>query len=370
MGGILAAASPALVGPATLPATMQSALLLALAAACGLSASACRVAGQNDHNLLQLHTPEGEHRYSAALVDDFEYVLRSSFANVLESGAGGLEGQQPSKVANPPLTCLENLAELLSLDADDEEVRALQLEWAARLAVEDPAYVVRAAAAEALGPLGLSLDAGLPQAALEGAQASTPDAVAEALAGVVAAARAAAAKEVGAKARLEASLAGLKGLELDLPGAWRAERLVRTLRRAHDDESLRTMQRELLVRLWKRALGAAIQDEEPAVRAAALSTCLAGDPRLGNTVVWELFRREESPLVRAAVCRALAERGLPPDGEGVARADWLGHLVQLAVADPEESVAHAAMLCLSRRAGSGFQSLREEDWHAWWTARR
>jgi hypothetical protein len=66
----------------------------------------------------------------------------------------------------------------------------------------------------------------------------------------------------------------------------------------------------------------------------------------------------------------LAERGLPADGDGVARDDWLGLLVQLAVADPEESVAHAAMLCLSRRAGAGFQSLREEDWHAWWTARR
>ncbi len=349
---------------------MRTALLLVSAVTVGIGTSGCRVAGQNDHNLLQMHTPEGGHRYSAALVDDFEYVLRSSFANVLESGAGGLEGQEPAKIANPPLVCLENLAELLTLDARDEEVLALQIEWATRLAVEDPAYIVRAAAVEALGPMGKALDAGLPQAALEGAQSSTPEGVAQALAALVSATRATADKELGAQARLDAALAGLKQLELDLAGAWRAARLVRTLRRVHDDAALRGAQRELHVRLWKRALGAAIQDREEVVRAAALSTCLAGEARLGNTVVWELFRREESPLVRAAVCRTLAERGFPADGEGVTRDDWLGHLVQLALADPEESVAHAAMLCLSRHAASGFQSLREEDWHAWWTTRR
>ena len=350
---------------------MRTALLPVLVAAVGCALSACRVAGQNDHNLLQMHTPEGAHRYSAALVDDFEYVLRSSFANVLESGAGGLEGQEPSKIDNPPLVCLENLAELLSFDvgddANDGELWALQVEWATRLAVEDPAYVVRAAAAEALGPMGRRLDAGLPQAALEGTPSSTPEAVAQALSSVVSAARAVAAKEIGAGARLEAALAGLKQLELDLAGAWRAERLVRTLRRVHDGAALQSAQRDLQVRLWKRAMGAAVQDKEPQVRAAALSTCLAGDPRLGNTVVWELFRRESSAVVRAAVCRALAERGLPADGDGVTRRDWLAHLVQLATSDPEESVAHAAMLCLSRRAQSGFSSLREEDWHAWWT---
>ncbi|MFN9787780.1 MAG: hypothetical protein ACK57N_14515 [Planctomycetia bacterium] len=348
---------------------MRTALLLALAAGTSWT-TACQVPGQNDHNLMALHTPEGAHRYSAALVDDFEFVLRSSFANVLESGAGGLEGQEPSKVRNPPLVCLENLAELLALDADDDEVLALQIEWATRLAVEDPAFVVRAAAVEALGPLGRRIDAGLPQAALEGAQASSPEAVAQALAGVVSAARATADREPGAQARLDAALDGLRQLDLDLAGAWRAERLVRTLLRVKDGDELRATQRELQVRLWKRALGAALQDDAHEVRAAALATCLAGDPRLGNTVVWELFRREESALVRASTCRALAERGLPADGEGVARDDWLGLLVQLAVADPEESVAHAAMLCLSRRAGAGFKSLREEDWHAWWTARR
>ena len=349
---------------------MRAVLLLCLAVA--MCAASCRVAGQNDHNLSQLHDSDTRHRYRGVLVSDFEYVARTALGKSLENADLSLAQANEGKIANPTEECVDNLADLLSLDGNDATVFALQLEWCARLAVEDPAIVVRELAMEGLGPLGAQLQPGLPQAAGAGSDLATPEMLSAVFAQMLNAVRAAREGAADATQRRTDAVTALRALRMDAAGLWRAARLVREVRRVDptEGEDLRALTRDLQVQLWKRAVGAGLTDRDERVRAAAMRTCTAADPQAANAVVWELLRREDSDYVRIAMARMLQERGLPQESNGVTREMWLEHLYGQATGTAEEAVRVAAMMALSAQAQAGFQSLREEDWQAWWLARK
>ena len=78
---------------------MRAVLLLCLAVA--MCAASCRVAGQNDHNLSQLHDSDTRHRYRGVLVSDFEYVARTALGKSLENADLSLAQANEGKIANP-----------------------------------------------------------------------------------------------------------------------------------------------------------------------------------------------------------------------------------------------------------------------------
>lgn len=348
---------------------MPRASLLCLPLA-SLLVAGCHVVGQNDHNLSQLHDADSRHRYTAVLVEDYDYVLRTAFGKSLTETDLSLESAKPGRVDNPTLECTANLVDLMDFERPDDATFDLQVEWVCRLAAEDPAAAVRTRACEFLGQIGARLGAGLPQAVGAGADSATPEQVSQAAAQVLAAVRAARDGAADAAPKRQEALTALRALRMDGAGLWRATRLVRELRRIDAGADLAQLHKELQVQLWKRSAGRAILDTDERVRAAAWRAVAECDPKAANQVVWELLRREGSDHVRAEMCRMLRERGLPADGDGVKQSQWLEWLYQLAVGDDEDALRCAAMLALSERSGAGLRSLREEDWQAWWLARK
>ena len=148
------------------------------------------------------------------------------------------------------------------------------------------------------------------------------------------------------------------------------DEVVRELRRIDAGKDLAELHKDLQVQLWKRVAGKAILDQDERVRAAAWRACVECDAQAANAVVWELLKREGTDHVRRETCLWLRDRGLPADGEGVTQAMWLEWLYKLATGDSEDDLRTAAMMALSERSGAGIRSLREEDWQAWWLARK
>jgi hypothetical protein len=126
----------------------------------------------------------------------------------------------------------------------------------------------------------------------------------------------------------------------------------------------------------RRALARAIDDPEPIVTAAALSSAARiGGRHAIDTVLFDRLRRwindpNAPPEVLISIADTLAASGPLPEvaaNGGRTRDEWLGALYALATRRPEEDVRVHAMMALSRLSGAGFASLHEEDWQEWWT---
>jgi hypothetical protein len=180
---------------------------------------------------------------------------------------------------------------------------------------------------------------------------------------------------------LNDACAALEALVLDLEGARRALDAVGQLGAlrgldAADRDRLRRSGEELARRLVRQALAAALLDKEPVVRAAAVEASVkSGGLAVLDSMVLH-FDRERSAEVIARVLAIVAKYGLPEppaDRDEAGRARWrdeqLLALYALLVRRPEGEVRVAAMQALSRVANAGFESLREEDWQAWFRAR-
>ena len=87
--------------------------------------------------------------------------------------------------------------------------------------------------------------------------------------------------------------------------------------------------------------------------------------------------RETSPEVVTRVLQLVAAHGLPPPpanlsaSEGAALVErWIDAIYQMIVDRPQSAIRVAAMRALARVSEGRLASLREEDWQAWWQARR
>jgi hypothetical protein len=121
---------------------------------CSLLA-ACQVSEAKIHNLDELHDAESRHRYNAALEGDFEFVMRHKVLGALNFSGTRLTAKNKAEVEAPADACLENLIELAEIETTDPGVFGRQIEWFARLAVEDPWSLSRERAITALAKADL-----------------------------------------------------------------------------------------------------------------------------------------------------------------------------------------------------------------------
>ncbi|MBK7877514.1 MAG: hypothetical protein IPJ77_17585 [Planctomycetes bacterium] len=360
-----------------------AALLVFLALGAG-----CKSLESKTWNLSQLHDDGSRHRYHGALQSDFEYVLRHDVAGVLRGAGARFAEKGASGIDDPSQRCLENLVDLERYPAKTKREEALRVEWLARLAVACPSRLSRERAALALGPIGATIEAGVPVGLAKDAETAGAAVVSNAAAALVRAVRGAIdpkalQSEGGPPApTIDAACVALEALVLDLDGARRALAAtgeLATVRGLGADARARIEQVSLDLerRLVRQALASALKDPEPIVRAAAVEASVAC---AGLSVVDSMilhFEREQAPEVVVRVLALVRRRGLPDAPatlEPRARAEWrdrqLQALYALLVTRPESEVHVAAMLALSRVADAGFQSLREEDWQAWFQRRR
>ena len=382
----------------------SSAARVAAAALVLPALAGCRVLPAKVHNLEALHGEDARHRYSAALMSDWEFALRRGIAGLMPNARSQVEAKQPKRVGDPTEVCLGNLVGLAHFAPGDLRASAAQVEWFARLARHDPWHLSRERCVLELGQAGarLALEWPPPERA---EPAPSTEQVAAAVRDLIAGARpflarqpvAPPAQAEGASVDLEEAVRRFSALDLDLEGALRGLRAAAALEGASNasDPRLEPL-RALVVRLERiavrEALRGAIRDEAPRpvagsdpgwpserVRAAALEANVAvyGDPALAAFL--DTLDREPGTLVVLKLLQLVRRRGLPeraPPGASESieelRERWTRMVYGRATLHPESRLRVAAMLALgtiSRElAGPAVSSLREEDWLEWWRA--
>ncbi len=343
-----------------------------------LATAACRISEAKIYNLAQLHDDESHHRYNAALESDLEFVLRHKVLGAFSSKNTDLTDKKASEVEAPADECLENLIELSEIETNDPVVLGRQIEWFARLAVEDPWSLSRERAVIALQAAGQRLASGLPRGLGSDQTPATPDAVGEAANGVVKAMRLVLDRQA-TRADLEAACERLKKLDLDIGGARRALRITIELlaaggSRDADLAPLAPLATHLEKLCIARALALAIDDKDARVQAAALaSTAMIGGQAAVDAVLYDRLQKRSEPAVTIAIVDTLRRLGRDAlvDGRGgKSREDWLRAIYALVETSRESEVRVHAMMALAKLSDSGLTSLREEDWQAWWYARQ
>ena len=365
-----------------------------------LAATSCRLIEADAYNLDQLHGADGRHRYSAALEGNFEYIVRHQFG-ALFPNSNLSQSKSPSPVKNPSGQCLTKMLRLAGYDSASPTVASRQVEWFSRLAVDDDAILSRERALIELGKAAERLDVGPRELDAQIVPAG-PAALSEALASLSRAVTQSLSREGSEemrKADLTAAVDLVEGLDLDLDGSRRALRVTTELLKRGGLFSRATPELERLnLHLQRvcveRSLARALDDDDPLVRAAALEAVVRA--RGPEALAPLLMRLALEPT-------EVASRTLPLDIKGlldqhqlevlllekplyIQRPQKLGPTNVLADAEPPDYLASIyrvvellrdeghlrvkAMQALSATSGSGIVSLREEDWQAWWFARR
>jgi hypothetical protein len=345
----------------------------------GLALAGCRLIAADTYNLDQLHSADGGHRYSGALEGSIEYLLRTQLAPLFPRSRLA-RPKSPEPIEDPADECLERLLRLASYNPATPAVAGRQVEWFARLAVDDRAQLSRERSLIELGRAAERLRVG-PEALPEGIEAAGAEVLGEALTSL---ARAVVGALSGPGSRasraldLDAAVGVVEGLELDLEGARRAlfvtTELVQKGGQYSDATAPLARLDEHLQRICiARALAAALQDKVPYVRAAALEAAWHGaGPDVLAPVLADLSSQPPEVAMRAMT---LAARGGLPTGTPPPEdlhGDWLTAIVQqlgrLLRGESEVSVRAAQALTVLCPDGPG--SLRVEEWKDWWDARR
>jgi hypothetical protein len=362
--------------------------LATLASALG---AACHVPDSRAWNLNQIHDESTHHRYTGAIESDTEYFFRHEIAGAFASTGANFEAKAAVAVPDPATTCLENLIALEGYGQHDPRIAGIQIEWASRLAAADPWRLTRERAMAILGQAGKRITAGVPAGLPEGSIASGPDAVSEALAGLLRASRPV--LDHGSRLTdterldLDSACEVIRGLTLDLDGARRLLHASVDLSAAagwgkKSAAPLADLALELERRCVRFGLAAGLKDTEPIVRAAAVEASVrCAGPSVLDPILLQL-QREPTPEVILRVMDLIRELGLPttpiatqpvaPNAETTLTPEQSRKARLAAIFDlldrPEGSVRVSAMRTLSAVSGAGVHSLREEDWQGWWVA--
>jgi hypothetical protein len=339
-------------------------------------------------NLEALHTPGGGHRYSAKMVGDFGFTVGHQDANVL----GVRLGQPPSadraargeeSFPNPSEKCLELLTELLDFDsADRPRLAGLQVSWCARIGLDDPSQLCRERAARGLGPLGKDLGITSLLFLPPEEPRADPDEAAGLIADLIGALRV---EREGLLTRsrddapnLEQAIEAVRETTFDIDGARRMLVAVGAMWASVGEDSpegelLNELNRHLRSRTIRLVLGRAIADESPVVRAAANRASVEAGGMVMLARRMDVLLREHDPRALRPFFRLLLELGLPEQLEEISAQDyaelrelWLQTLVEHAVENPDSTLRVKAMQVLTKVTETGPDTLREEDWQAWW----
>lgn len=350
------------------------------------------------HNLGELHTDDGYHRYSAVQFSSWDWTLRHELGGLLAQDRLHLEKIPPKEIDDPNEACLEHLIELGRHTGEGGFARSQRIATYAEYVVACPWKLSRERCAILLGREGRSIGLREHPAPRPAATPVAADEVAGLLSELVAAAR------PGLESRgdgfdaaaLADVCARLGALDYDLDGARRTLLVAALLgRRAGDDgrwaplgELVQTLQRITVA----RALTAALSDRQPFERqgshpgwgdARVRGAAVEGWVQAGGPVALAEFLQQLDPRgeieseVLLAILRGVAREGLPDAIPGlsqddVARLDerWIAALMGYALDHPEGRMRVAAMHALSRISDGELESLREEDWLSWIEARR
>lgn len=356
-------------------------LLITSALPCG-----CASVGSRTWNLEQLHAEDSSYRYTGALMGDLEFTLRQQLLGPSTLFRTGLARKEPGPIENPSLETLDALLGLAELNSGDRLTRARQIQWFARLSVEDPGTLCReraflglAQAAQALAPIE-------PEAGPKPAEASSQAALSSVLGELVRTARAASERGLSAadaatrRADLEASCELVRTRALDFGGARRALEVATSLAESYgfDDPrmaSLAALVEHLERRCTARALAIGLGDRSGLALGAALQATIALYGAQVLPGVLNQLRPDSDPLVVRAVLEGLEQHGLQRKVDGGPLAEELIRqqelaLIEIVLTRSESELRVAAMRVLSRHAASlqgegALESLREEDWQRW-----
>lgn len=347
-----------------------------------LANPACSSLDATVHNLEELHPSETRHARSAALMGGFEYRLRQGLSSMMATAGTRtrMQTKDAKQLDDPHKECLENLIALAHYDAQDVVASGRQTEWFTRLASLDPWTLSRERAVLELGKAGERLSIGLPAALLPEAEPVQAVEVGAAIAELVRIAGPPIAGEgpVTSLEEFESICQRFESWTLDLDGARRSLRVLTDLlgdvefgerSRAALSRACLHVQGEAV----RQALDAALRDEEPVVRAAAVQSTVRSASYAALDAFLLQLRRDSSPLVTQRVLQLVARRGLPPASDlppgktmEELEYEWLRALYGVAVQHVEGQVRVAAMRALETVSDSQLNSLREEDWQAWW----
>ncbi len=337
-------------------------------------------------NLEAIHLPSGKHRYTAQLQGDSAYMMSSQGRRVGGLNIGAPRSSAPGEprkdvLRNPSETCLEILTELLEFDGSKQpRLRAVQIAWCARLIDQDPYVLTRERATVALGELGAGLGIGGPLQLGLAEPRVDAERAGELLKDLLRGYRTS--REGLGIADLTDAISAIQGETYDLDGARRMLPAAAALLQGAPEGKPETVAvTELVTWLERRtvelALGRAVLDSKSRVRgAAAAATVHCGDELLYARMMAVLAEEQEGPGLFAFLGVVL-ERGFPQPSKELNGAEyenateaWLDALLGIAVQHPESAVGARAMQALARVTEDGPDSLREEDWEAWYLARR
>lgn len=343
-------------------------------------APACKVVDARAYNLRELHEEDGRHKRIAVQMSDFEYMFRFGFGGLLKRDSDESTAKDPERIKDPLSVCVENLEALAECNFDDENTAAIQIESFARIAALDPWQISRQFSLHELGKAGERLELAAHPWIEPSGPPATPEAVRDALSGLM---QALARPQPGVTLpELQPACAAMAALQLDLDGARRALSasallLDREPKRSPNRAALAELLHDMERRVIHLSLARGAADASPHVRAVAVEASVRalGDERLALEIL-RLGRQDEPEEVYLTVLALLRARGLPQtsvdDGANPAQSQREGQLelvYDIAVGHPVDRVRVSAMSTLGAVSGSGFQSLREEDWQAWWDAR-
>lgn len=342
------------------------------ALACVVLGSGCNLPGRRVYNLDALHDAEGRHKHVAGLIGDTEYVMREGFGGILRGFGKDLDAKEASEVEDPTEACLENLLGLLGADPRDPDVAAMQVELCARIVATDSWRLSRERATIGLGRAGERMRLFERPARTPGAAPISPEQLSDLLARFVKAVTpfVSGGDRAAAQSELIALAEEARGYEYDARGMPRVLRGVRLLaaRLGRDIPELADLSLDLQARAIEQGLVLALADEDPFVAAAAT---WIGRRALGDAWCERVLARIQSVETPAEVFVAYADevvrRGLPG---GASRDASVSLLYSLSGSHADGRVRAAAMRALTTASGGELVSLREEDWQAWWAARR
>lgn len=356
-----------------------TAMKLRLLCAVLLGLAACKLPEAYVHNLREVRDPDGSASRFGAPMPAHEWFARTYILAALSSDGMGIETEkEPGPIEDPDGLALQNLIDLAACNSNDPHTLALQVEMTSWLAVDDGYKLARERAVLELGRLGRLLEVEAIRQIPGDVTPAGPDELVVPLTDLVRHVRTF--LEVGGDPGppLVQTCAEIEALVLDRDGARRVLAATNGLlnRAGHDTPEMAPVLGVHLSaarRCVSLALGEALLDSTELVRAAALE---AGTELTDNGLTALRLRalEDKSDVVLIAVLRDFTRRGLPPlpaelpaEGEWEWRANFLSQFVALTM-DLRGPVSAAACEALGEHSGSGFTSLRWEDWTRWWEA--
>lgn len=355
-----------------------------------LLSPACNLPRAKLANLREAHQPDGQLSYRGRVQNDMEFALSAALSNssVKIQGLEGLNAED-APIADPCGVDLENLNDLADADSSDIYNSGVQVEAFGWLGPDDQYLLGRERAVIELGRAARRLGLEGPLIAPEGA--ATPEELSGVLAALARGGLGSLPREVEADLTagepqpersldLSSAIEAIRGLTLDRAGALRVLAVCDVLFLRSDAlrkgstpeaEALRHLALEVQSTIVALALGEALDDPAPLVRAAAYEA-LGSLPGGAPPGLLQLAATDSEPEVASRGLLVVAHRGLPlerlpEDEREAARGLWIDFLVgQCQV--PDGRVSFAACQALTRVVPDGPEGLRPEVWTAWWRA--